>query len=315
MAFKLNNPTDPPSGSTNTDAENLRQKRIDARKALDVERKRVMNIRKKIDETAETAVGETEFDEEGNTIAQPYTIDYGTNDMRAGVKGAGVIPQKTYEWLQSRGGSGCSTYACGIMRQAGVTVPNSVGPEGITINNVTYKPGDKMPIIPGNAQFDAVAPMLGFELKPPGSLPEEGDVTRVGYGYGITTHSTIQTGEGRNVYNPGTPEYGLKKTEYYAEPSDFKGMSEEESKEFIEQSGEFYPNMKAKLSEDKRIYPNRLMQYTGDLPALRKQYRQAVEAAPYKPIIALKPKPVKLSSAKPTAQLPTNISNFFNRNK
>lgn len=303
MAFKLNNPTDPPSGSSNATAEELRQKRIDARKALEAERKRVMNIRDRIDKTAEAAVA-----------TDAYTVDYGMNDGRAGIAGAGVVPQKTYEWLEGMGGAGCSTYACGIMREAGVTVPNSVGSEGITINNVTYMAGDKMPIIPGNEQFDAVAPMLGFELKPGGSLPEEGDVTRVGYGYGATTHSTIQTGEGENVYNPGTPSVGLKQTEFYADPSEFTGMSEEESKRFIEESKEFNPNFKPRIEEDKRIYPTRLMQYVGDLPALQKQYRQAAKASPIQPI-NLKPKPIQSSSLKPTAQLPTNMLNFFNRNK
>jgi len=302
MAFKLNNPTDPPSGSNNTTAEELRQKRIDARKALEAERKRVTDIRSRIDEVAESAA------------SGGYTVDYGMNDGRAGVKGAGVVPQKTFEWLQGMGGAGCSTYACGIMREAGVTVPNSVGEEGITINNVTYKPGDKMPIIPGNEQFDAVAPQLGFELRAPGSLPEEGDVTRVSYGFGSTSHSTIQTGEGLNVYNPGIPGVGLKQSEYYAEPSEFLGMSEEQTKEYVEGLADSGYDINPRVSEDKRIYPTRLMQYVGDLPALRKQYREAAQAAGPEKAIKLKAKPATYSTA-PTAQLPTNMLKFFNRNK
>jgi hypothetical protein len=57
MAFKLNNPTDPPSGSTNATAEELRQKRMDANKALEAERKRVADIRSRIDQVAESAAG------------------------------------------------------------------------------------------------------------------------------------------------------------------------------------------------------------------------------------------------------------------
>lgn len=298
MAFKLNDPTD---NTDNLTKEQLRDQRIAARQALEAERKRVMGIRASIDKTAETAA-----------LTPEYTINYGTNDQRVDVPGAGVVPQKTYEWLKGMGGAACSTYACSIMREAGVTVPNSVGPEGITINNVTYKPGDKMPIIPGNEQFDAVAPMLGFELRPPGSLPEEGDVTRVGYGYGYTTHSTIQTGEGMNVYNPGTPSIGLKHSKYYAEPSEFAGMTEEETQKYVKEVAEW--DNQAKISEDKRLYPNRLMQYVGNLPELRKQYRQAAQASPT-PSINLKPKPIQSSPLKPTAQLPTNMLNFFNRNK
>jgi len=299
MAFKLNNPTD---NTDNLTKEQLRDRRIAARQALEAERKRVMGVRSRISDVAEAAV------------AGEYNINYGTNDQRVDVPGAGVVPQKTYEWLQSMGGAGCSTYACSIMREAGVTVPNSVGPEGITINNVTYKPGDKMPIIPGNEQFDAVAPMLGFELRAPGSLPEEGDVTRVGYGYGRTSHSTIQTGEGINVYNPGTPSLGLKQSHYYAEPREFQGMTKEETQAYLRDVEESGYEIQPRISEDERLYGTRLMQYVGDLPKLRKQYREAAQAlGPETVVSAIKP--VKFTSPKPTAQLPTNITNFFNRNK
>jgi hypothetical protein len=301
MAFKLNNPTE---NTENLTKEELRDRRMELRQALDAERKRVENIRSNIDEVAEAAV------------AGKYDIDYGSGyDGRANIPGAGVVPQKTFEWLDSMGGAGCSTYACGIMREAGVTVPNSVGPEGITINNVTYKPGDKMPIIPGNEQFDAVAPMLGFELRPPGSLPEEGDVTRVGYGYGATSHSTIQTGEGQNVYNPGLPSLGLKESSYYAEPSEFAGISEEETQQLLRDAEEYDYPTKPRVSKDKKIYPTRLMQYVGDLPALQQQYRKAAQAAPYEPVLAIKPKPVQLGPSVPTATLPANMLKFFNRNK
>jgi hypothetical protein len=297
MAFKIDNPTD---NTDNPTKDELRDRRIAARKALDAERKRVMGIRARIDETAEAAVR-----------TDKYTVNYGGEGP---VTGAGVVPQKTYEWLKERGGSACSLYACSIMREAGVTVPNSVGPDGVTINNVTYKPGDKMPIIPGNDQFDSVAPQLGFELRPAGSTPEEGDVTRASYGYGVTSHSTIQTGDGLNVYNPGNLTYGLKQAATFADPRDFGGMTKEESQEFLEEFGHIHRDSIKERMVDGKIYPSRLMQYVGDLPALRKQYRQAAKAAPYKPV-TLKPKPIQLSSPKPTAQLPTNISNFFNRNK
>ena len=302
MAFKLNNPTDPPSGSSNATAEELRQKRIDARKALEAERKRVTDIRSRIDEVAESAASGS------------YTVDYGMNDGRAGVKGAGVVPQRTFEWLQGMGGAGCSTYACGIMREAGVTVPNSVGEEGVTINNVTYKPGDKMPIIPGNEQFDAVAGQLGFELRAPGSLPEEGDVTRVGYGYGATTHSTIQTGDGLSVYNPGSIREGLKKNTFYSDAENFEGMNEQATDRFVRESEGYEGFYGApRVSEDKRLYADRLMQYVGDLPALQKQYREAAKAAG--PEKAIKLKSAGIQSQLPTAQLPTNMLKFFNRNK
>ena len=162
MAFKLNNPID---NTNNPGEEKLQRNVFAALQALNKERQRVMDVRANIDRVAEDAV---------NFNNKTYTVPYQDGeeyDQRTEVTGAGVIPRKTYDWLKSINGSACSTYACGIMREAGVTVPESVGPEGITINGVTYKPGDKMPIIPGNEQFDAYASKLGFELRPPGSMP------------------------------------------------------------------------------------------------------------------------------------------------
>jgi len=136
----------------------------------------------------------------------------------------------------------------------------------------------------------------------------------VGYGYGRTSHSTIQTGEGLNVYNPGSPSFGLKKSHYYAEPSEFEGMTEEQTQAYLKDVEESGYDIQPRISEDKRLYGTRLMQYVGDLPKLRKQYRKAAQAAgPEKAVSAIKP--VKFTSPKPTAQLPTNITNFFNRNK
>ena len=144
MAFKLNNPID---NTNNPEEEQLLDSRLAALRALNKERQRVMDVRANIDRVAENAANFDDFlDRKGD-----YYIDYDTNpdDQRAGVRGAGVVPRRTFDWLKSINGSACSTYATGICREAGVTVPESVGPEGITINGVTYKPGDKMPIIPG----------------------------------------------------------------------------------------------------------------------------------------------------------------------
>ena len=307
MAFKLNNPID---NTNNPGEEKLQRNVFAALQALNKERQRVMDVRANIDRVAEDAV------------AGDYYIDYDTNpdDDRAGIRGAGVVPKKPFSWLKSINGSACSTYACGIMREAGVTVPESVGPEGITINGITYKPGDKMPIIPGNEQFDALASKLGFELRPPGSMPEEGDVTRVGYGYGRSAHSTIQTGEGQNVYNSGPLGLGLKQTDSWTLPVEFEGLSQEEQQAYLqnlEDDGFSVDNIKSRLSEDGVLYPNRLMQYVGNLPQLQNEYRQAVQASGGdKPITRfIKQKPVQLGNTVPTAQLPTKIQNFFNRNK
>jgi hypothetical protein len=327
MALKSNNPENDSANKALTEEqlkakeELLLEQRMAAAQALEEERARVMQVRENIDRVAEGAAdGE-------------YYIDYDTNpdDPRAEVPGAGVVPKKTFSWLKGMGGAACSTYACSIMREAGVTVPKSVGPQGITINGVKYKPGDKMPIIPGNLQFDTYANKLGFQLRPPGSLPEEGDVTRAGYGTGRTSHSTIQTGEGQNVYNSGQIGLGLKRATHYADDFEFEPMSEENTQKYLTyledriSESEDYPvraqeyrtmaqNVRSRMGESNVIYPTRLMQYVGDLPKLQKQYREAAQAlGPERTVSAIKP--VKFNIPKPTAQLPTKIEKFFNRNK
>jgi len=308
MAYKQNNPlTDPPAKSSSIYDDDDKYNaalatRKAARQAYENERSRVKKIVKNIDTVAEQAI-------EGK-----YTVNFGPeSDKRVDVLGAGVVPQATYNWLENAGGAACSTYACGIMREAGVTVPNSVGEDGITINNVTYNAGDKMPIIPGNAQFDAVAPMLGFELRPGGSYPEEGDITRSSY-YTGTTHSTVQVGGGESVYNPGYPNRGLKKGEYYSTPSNFDALSDKDAKQ-LQKDLVFYGGQEAKVDKDGKIYPDRLMRYVGDLPKLTKELRAANK--PFDTAVSrIKPKGIQITQ-KPTASIlmPTNVSKFFNRNK
>lgn len=273
MAYKQNNPfltnIDPPADRI---TESNIEKRKGAQKAYEDEMRRVEQVRQNIINVAERGASSDEF-------------------TRNDIKGGKLVPEKTYNWLESTGGMGCSTYACSIMREAGVTVPDSVGPEGITINNVTYKPGDPMPIIPGNEQFDAVAPKLGFELKPGGSLPEGGEVTRVGYGLGKTGHSAIQTGKGTTIYNPGNVGRGLKESDF------FTGLS-------LSQRG---------VPDDDKTYENRLMEYRGNLPELHKKVREAD-----KPFMEIGSRLKPIGIIRPeiqTMNLSKEMANFFNRKK
>jgi hypothetical protein len=86
------------------------------------------------------------------------------------------ISDNLANWVNNNGYA-CNTYSCQIMRNAGATVPK--GTEPFELNGRTYKPGDKLPIIPGNAQFNSYADKLGFELMPKGTMPTEvGDLIR-----------------------------------------------------------------------------------------------------------------------------------------
>lgn len=308
MAYKQNNPlTDPPAKSSSIydDDDKYNEalaRRKAARQALETERSRVKKIVKNIDTVAEQAL-------EGK-----YTVNFGTEgDGRVGVKGAGVVPQATFNYLKNMGGMACNSYTCGIMREAGVTVPNSVGEEGITINNVTYNAGDKMPIIPGNQQFDAVAPMLGFELRPGGSYPEEGDITRASYATG-TTHSTVQIGKEGSVYNPGEPGKGLKKSDWYSQFANFDAVPDDQAEQ-LQKDLVFYGGQKAKVEKDGKIYQDRLMRYVGDLPKLTKELRAANK--PFDTAVSrIKPRGIQpVQTPTSSVLLPTSVSKFFNRNK
>jgi len=55
----------------------------------------------------------------------------------------------------------CSTRSCEIERAAGYTLPNE-----FTINDKTYKAGDKVPVIPGTKQFGVNAEKMGYRKLP-----------------------------------------------------------------------------------------------------------------------------------------------------
>ncbi len=129
------------------------------------------------------------------------------------------ISDNLAKWVDNTGFA-CNTYSCQIMRDAGVTIPE--GQEEFTVNGRTYGPGDKIPMIPGNAQFNSYAEQMGFELQPKGTMPtEEGDLIR-GHMYNQPSgassgsqHSVISAGYGDDevldLYNnPGGVYEGYK---------------------------------------------------------------------------------------------------------
>lgn len=122
------------------------------------------------------------------------------------------ISNNLANWVENNGFA-CNTYSCQIMREAGATIPE--GTEDFTMNGRTYKAGMKLPIIPGNAQFNSYADKLGFELMPKGTMPtQEGDLIR-GHMYNQpggassgSQHSVISAGYGDDDFldlynNPG----------------------------------------------------------------------------------------------------------------
>jgi hypothetical protein len=172
---------------------NAKQRVADSRSKLSAEEKEVMAKRKSL----------------GN-IASEYG-DRGAVYNELGIS-EGLIKD-----IESRGGYTCNTYSGACMRKAGMTIPE--GAEPLKIGRVTYGPGDKMPFIPGNPQFNSNAENLGWELQPKGTLPtESGDLIR-GHMYKNAggsngdQHSVISAGDRDgdglpDLYNnDGTPRH------------------------------------------------------------------------------------------------------------
>ncbi len=147
-----------------------------AKAAYDEEMARVMAVRKKTSDLAR------QHGEAGASYS-----DVGISDNLA-------------NWVNNTGFA-CNTYSCQIMREAGATIPEGTKP--FKLNGRTYGPGDPLPIIPGNAQFNSNAENFGFELQPKGTMPtEEGDLIR-GHMYDQpggpssgSQHSVISAGYG-----------------------------------------------------------------------------------------------------------------------
>jgi len=210
-----------------------------AKAAYDKEMARVMAVRKKTSDLAR------QHGESGASYS-----DVGISDNLA-------------NWINDTGFA-CNTYSCQIMREAGATIPE--GTEPFKMNGRTYRPGDKLPIIPGNAQFNSYADNLGFELMPKGTMPtEEGDLIRghmyssaPGAGSG-SFHSVLSAGYGDDdildLYNnPGGVYSGYRKRPQ--DGSDAMATGE----------GNYY-------SDDSGV-----MRYVGATPALKAKMMEA-EAA------------------------------------
>jgi hypothetical protein len=178
-----------------------------ARRAFDLEQKRINKVRSNIGSMAR------EHAEQGSRYS-----DVGISDNMA-------------NWIDREGFS-CNAYSCGIMQGAGATIPEDSEP--MKIGGRVYNPGDKIPIIPGNGKFNSKAKDLGFELQPKGTLPDEkGDLIR-GHMYSVGTagdsgsyHSVLSGGRDKDtgeidVYNNSGEVYdGYKHSRFTTDDKDY----------------------------------------------------------------------------------------------
>ena len=198
-----------------------------------------------------------------------------------------LVPEEDYGFVQ-KVGSGCNTFSCAVLREAGATVPedsdfniykgflNSEGDAKYKKQQITG--GMEMPIIPGNEVFDKNAEALGFTLQPVGTHPSQsGDLIRVNYDLEEAPETTIYRGEltentpkdlvpisgtyhaaltgdeGQGYYNSGIISEGIKQSNWWSKPESFDQVPSEEG----------YKDT------------DRVMRYTGNIPKYTKEYRDA----------------------------------------
>jgi len=186
----------------------------------------------------------------------------GYGDENASYSDVG-ISDRTANWVNDNG-FGCNTYSCQIMRNAGVTIPQGTAP--FEMNSKMWYPGNKLPIIPGNAQFNSFADKLGFKLQPKGTMPTQtGDLIR-GHMYdqpgGASSgsqHSVISAGYGDDDFldlynNPGNVFSG------------YKSRADKENDPMRTGENDYY-------TDDSGV-----MRYVGDMPTLEQQMNDAQSA-------------------------------------
>ena len=83
------------------------------------------------------------------------------------------IPTRTdLGWIKN-GKYFCSSHTCELLDDSGYTIP-----QDFTRNGRTYKAGDGIPLLPGNASFQEMAPLMGFK-KVSKSEGKAGDVVQM----------------------------------------------------------------------------------------------------------------------------------------
>ena len=302
MAFKLrsSDPTNPGKKSMDIKQSKFEayiEKRNVLQKSVNEEKSRIESIKRNA----------------GSIMKDLYEQDQSGDLTDSGdLPSSELYSDSLYNWMQGDANrNACNTFSCSVMKEAGVTVPDSVGPDGIVINNRTYRPGDPMPIIPGNEQFDYLSSQLGFEMQPVGTAPTEAmDLIRESRyfypeaGFTDTAHSVLSGGvknddpDGDGVantyYNPGPIEEGVRsQREAYSHPDYFnvekgKNYNIRDSAEYDNATYSYAkdfddPQERANFIKEQREQkdfalslnrPNRVMRYVGNLPEKEKKLRE-----------------------------------------
>jgi hypothetical protein len=160
------------------------------------------------------------------------------------------IPARTsLSYLKGKGEFYCATHNCELMQDSGYTVPSNYSGEN-------YKASAKFPIIPGNLQFQSMAPELGFipvdpkDLQP-GDIVQEQVKRKEDYQgkpfkkeQWTSAHNLIYAGKDKNGENI-----------YYNAPSGSK-------KDYV----------KSTIGRSKKDYKLLGWRYQGDLGTLSKEY-------------------------------------------
>lgn len=280
MPFKLksSNPSDPGANNPNQSKfEAYIDKRNALQKALNEEKTRVENIKN----NAGSLMKEL-YEQDQETGYDHFSL---MEDPEKRLPSTGVVSDVLYNYMKKNNLASCNTMACSIMKEANVTVPDSVGEEGLIINEETYYPGDPMPIVPGNIQFDYLSSQLGFEMQPIGTIPDQPmDLIRAGRFAPdtnnpeniITSHSVLSGGLKENdPDNDGTPysfynsakiEQGLTRSEYYTKPEKYAPGYESDT-----------------MLLNPGIKGNRVMRYVGNIPEKEKKLRELKIVSPPMP--------------------------------
>ena len=231
-----------------------RESRGQQASAYEKESARVEQVKGNVPENAERIAG---LNEQALT---PRLRNWFKSETEAADRGDTRVDSRGNTYSVSKPYS-CNTYSCQLLRDSGATVASDFDFQG-----KHYEEGDPLPVIPGNSQFNSNYEALGFSLKPKGALPDQvGDLIRGHYGETGQAdsggqHSLVTTGEGVDeegmltIHNsPGSYDRYNKVTPYresWADP--------------------------IRYSDD--LSDNRVMEYVGTKPKLRKGFEDASQA-------------------------------------
>ena len=137
-----------------------------------------------------------------NNNLNPDLFNNKVDEYGDAITGKDTISSNNYNWLESINGYGCTSYGCGILRNAGATIPTGVG-DDFQIGGRDYDANDRFPMISGNSQLNSLIESnsgdIGMQLMPNGFkdlLPGDRIVSNYSTSNGDgAAHTMIFTGE------------------------------------------------------------------------------------------------------------------------